>query len=198
MSFQTSASPCIGASLHSGFASHLTLISITYTFRGEYFLDVAMDAEYELHKQLSAIATNQIKKSPETAVIKCLEMYIKLLANIDAHPDEPKYKKIKKKSALVCSSLGSVTGGLDLLYTIGWVNKVLEFEEWIVWAGEIAKLRQALAWAETTLKTTIERSTKASASAAAAEKAEEEHLKNLLQSVDTERKERYYQQQKGR
>lgn len=156
-----------------------------------------MDIGYELHKQLTAIATNQIKKASESAVIKCLEMYIKLLSNIDANPNEAKYKRIKKKSTLVSASMGGVPGGLDLLFTIGWVVKVQEFEEWIIWEGQLSKLKQALSWAEETLKTFRERITKASVSAAAAEKAEEEHHKNLLRSVDLERKERYQQQHGG-
>lgn len=154
-----------------------------------------MDSEYELYKQLSAISSNQVKKSSESSVIKCLEMYIKLLSNIDEHPTETKYQRVKKSSKLVADAIGSVPGGYDLLHKAGFVLKVQEFEEWYVWTGSLVTLAVALKWARETIVSVKERSSKASASATAAEKAEEEHLKNLLHSVDMERKERYQKQQ---
>lgn len=154
-----------------------------------------MDRDYELFKQLNAIVSNQVKRASESAVIRCLEMYIKLLANIDENPAESKYQRVKKKSKLVSEAFGGVPGGYDLLQKAEWVLKVQEFEEWYVWTGTLSTLAVVLKWARDTLASVKERSTKASASAAAAEKAEEEHLKNLLHSVDMERKERYLKQQ---
>lgn len=152
-----------------------------------------MDDQYELIKQLMAIVNTDMRKAPESSVIKCLDMYVKLLSNIEAHPDEQKYRRIKKKSKLVTDAMG-ITGGMDLMYAIGWVVRVQEFEEWIVWEGKQNVLQAALAWAKEKIESVQEKSTNASASAKAAEKKEEEYVENLKRAVDLERKERYQQQ----
>lgn len=156
---------------------------------------MATDSDYELFKNLNAILSNQVKKASETQVITCLEMYIKLLANIDEHPDDAKFQRIKKSSKLVSHAIGGVPGGYDLLLKVGWVVKVQEFEEWFVWTGTLQRIAVALKWARESLVSVKERSAKASASSAAAEKEEEQHLQNLLHSVDMERKERYQKEQ---
>lgn len=152
-----------------------------------------MDDHYDLIKQLMTIVNTDMHKASESSVIKCLDMYVKLLSNIDAHPDEQKYKRIKKKSKLVTDAM-SVSGGMDLMYKIGWVVRVQEFEEWIVWEGKSSVLQAALVWAKEKITIIQEKSLNASASAKAAEKKEEEYIENLKRAVDMERKERYQQQ----
>jgi hypothetical protein len=153
-----------------------------------------MDDNYNLVKNLMDIVNTQMKKSSEDAIIKCLDMYVKLLTNIVEHPYEVKYRKIKKKSKLVSDSIGSVSGGLDMLYLIGWVVKVLEFEEWIVWEGKIGELEMALAWAKEKMQNVHEKSLNAAASETAAQKKEEAYQENLKRAVEQERKERYQKQ----
>lgn len=153
-----------------------------------------MDDHYELLKQLMAIVNTDMRKSSETSVIKCLNMYVKLLSNIESHPDEQKYRRIKKKSKLVSEALGGVTGGMDLLYKIGWVVRVQEFEEWIVWEGRMNVLQAALTWAKEKIVSVQQKSANAASSSAAAEKKEEEYVENLKRAIDLERKERYQKQ----
>ena len=152
-----------------------------------------MEDQYDLIKQLMAIVNTDMHKASEASVIKCLDMYVKLMSNIDAYPDEQRYKRIKKKSKLVTDAM-SVSGGMDLMYKIGWVVRVQEFEEWIVWEGKSSVLQAALVWAKEKIKAIQEKSVNASASAKAAEKKEEEYVENLKRALDMERKERYQQQ----
>src|SRR5687767_7115927 len=105
-----------------------------------------MEDNYTLVKTLMDIVNTQMKKASEASVIKCLDLYLKLLKNLKDHPEEAKYKKIKKNSKLVTDAFG-LAGGLDLLYSIGWVQRVVEFEEWIVFEGKTSDVEAALTWA---------------------------------------------------
>jgi hypothetical protein len=153
-----------------------------------------MDGDYELVKTLSSIVNNQSKRTSEVVLIKCLELYVKLLENVESHPGEDKYRKIKKKSKMVNDAFGSFTGAWDLLFKIGWGVKVLEFEEWIVWQGKDSDLSVALTWARQKVKSEKEKSDNAASSSIAAEKKEEAYIENLKRAVDLERKERWQKQ----
>lgn len=153
-----------------------------------------MDSDYDLVKSLSYIVNTQAKNASTTSLISCLEMYVKVLGNIDAHPGEEKYRKFKAKAKPIENAFGSISGGWDLLLKIGWVKKVHEFEEWFFWNGKEGDLKTALAWAKERLELTQEKSKNAASSAEAAKKKEEEYQQNLLKAVDQERGERYRKQ----
>jgi len=153
-----------------------------------------MDGHYEILKQLMTIVNTDMCKSSDAAIINCLDMYVKLLSNIESHPDEQKYKRIKKKSKLVSDALGGPSGGMDLLFKIGWVVRVQEFEEWIVWEGKMDVLHAALAWAQEKIVSVQQKAANAASSTLAAEKKEDAYVENLKRAVDLERKERYRNQ----
>jgi hypothetical protein len=152
-----------------------------------------MASDYDLVKTLRHIVDTDMKRESSGALCKCLDMYIMLLSKIDENPTDTKYQQIKKSSKLVASSMGAVSGGMDLLFKIGWKIQVKDFEEWVVWKGDIADLRSALTWAREKLKTLREKEAKAAHSADKAQKEEAEYLENLKKAVDMERKERYHQ-----
>lgn len=164
--------------------------SISFTVKTQQDDDMADD--YELVKTLTGIVNNQMKKDSATAICKCLDMYVMLLSKIEENPGDTKYQSIKKSSKLVAGSIGSVSGGMDLLYKIGWVVQVKDFEEWIVWKGNMNDLQAALSWVREKSKSIQIKATQQALAADTTKNEEAKYLAELKDSVDKERKQRYH------
>ncbi|GFR51063.1 hypothetical protein Agub_g13387 [Astrephomene gubernaculifera] len=58
--------------------------------------------------------------SSSTSGLACLEALQRVLANVVAHPQEPKYRQIRLSNPRVQATLGSVPGAIELLGTAGF------------------------------------------------------------------------------
>ena len=79
-----------------------------------------MEEEFDtrLHATLSGL-TNQ--NQPE-AVADALGILLKLLQNIATHPEEAKFRAVKKTNKVIASKLLSCTGILQILTDVGFVD----------------------------------------------------------------------------
>ena len=86
---------------------------------------------------LRALDTKISQQDPPTA-LAAIELMLKLINNIVANPDDPKFRKFRANNPTISQKLIRCPGGQDLLVALGFRTKVFEFEEhWVVEEGPL-------------------------------------------------------------
>lgn len=92
----------------------------------------------EARKKLLRALDAKISQQDDATALGALETAAKIVNNILQNPADPKFRRLRSNNALVSKKLLRVPGGQDLLLSLGFRTKVVEFEEmWLVEEGPI-------------------------------------------------------------
>lgn len=99
--------------------------------------------EGEIEEQMTAALLSNLEEEPLTvsaimihtlcrdkeAVQACIGIICKYLDNVSAHPDDPKYRKIKWANKTLQEKVGKLKGGVEFLQAVGFERKSLPSDE---------------------------------------------------------------------
>eukprot|EP00964_Phaeocystis_antarctica_P148131 scaffold114885_cov63-Phaeocystis_antarctica.AAC.8 len=71
----------------------------------------------------------KITQEDDATALGAIELLEKLVSNILAHPDEPKYREFKASNPAISKKLLKVPGGMEFVNAAGFSTKVVQFEE---------------------------------------------------------------------
>lgn len=95
------------------------------------FLYEQLEGERGLTACLIILNCNTKEKS--TA---CIETLSKYLENIIQHPDEEKYRKIRKSNRIFAEKVQPCEGGIDFLLGVGFIEQDIDGEPFLIYSND--------------------------------------------------------------
>lgn len=104
------------------------------------FLYEQMNYEEKALTSCLIIVNCNVKERAEA----CKDIITKYAENIVSHPEEEKYRKIRKGNKIFIEKVRDVEGALDFLRAAGFVDQTIDEEEFLIWIPEGDDLKQQI------------------------------------------------------